>query len=204
MSQPAPRFWDICYTNEITACVTFQGALYDGSRDPGAPFPWNEPTQFIGGWRPDLFTGSEPFRITAWGLKFPGQAQVNWFHRDDAVVSSDPFAFGWSGFSFVNQYTEWDFAVGGPHYEASAWQGYWVDRKVAPLGGTRLAWRGETEDHRLVFDCIQAGPGSSKCHEEAAFNFNIAMTTTATPEPSTLLLLVTGLALWQLARRMRG
>ena len=211
MIEQGPRFWDTCYTNGFTACATFGGALYDGSNDQNAPFPWNQPTQFIGGWDQDSFTGSEPFFITAWGMKFPNpHAELNIFYADDAWSPVAPNDLGWTGFSMAwrvdpaqfppgdGAYSLFDFAVGGSHYEGAAWQGYWTDGLVPSLAGTRFAWRGETLDHRIVFDCIQAGPGSTKCRSDAA---TFSITTTVTPEPSTLLLLLTGLALVQLFRR---
>ena len=195
MKDQGPRFWDTCYTTEITACVTFE-AGFDG--------------QFHGRWREDLFTGSEPFRITAWGMQFPGKAGLDFLVGDDAWNFGGPLDFGWTDFSFVMFTNEWEFAVGGPNYEGLMWQGDWTGHRAPTLAGTRFAWRGETEDHRLVFDCIQRGPGSTKCVSVSPalhstdFGLTVAsdFSTTTAPEPSTLLLVLTGLALFKIARRV--
>jgi hypothetical protein len=199
MIDKGPRFWDTCYTTELTACATFQGELIAGSG----------PNHFLGGWRRELFTGSEPFRITAWGMKFPTKAELNLVVFDDAWNSGNPLDFGWTDYNFVVFTNEWEFAVGGDHYEGAAWEGHWIGR-VPPLAGTRFAWRGETEDHRLVFDCIQRGAGSTKCMSVPATFTTFAaldaaeLSSTTAPEPSTLLLVLTGLVLWKIARRALG
>ena len=190
MKDPAPKFWDTCFSTPITACVTFEVGFND---------------QFSGRWRTDLFKTSEPIRITAWGLKFPGKAELNVSFGDAAWNAGNPLDFGWNDFNFVMFTNEWDFAVGGEQYEGLGWQGNWVGR-VPPIGGTRFAWRGETEDHSLVFDCVQKGPGNTRCE---AFTANTAMrtaalSTTVAPEPSTFLLVLTGLLLWRYARRLMG
>lgn len=187
------RFWDTCYTTGLKACTTFE-AGFDG--------------QFVGRWRTDLFTGSQPFRITAWGMDFPGKGELDLSSGDDAWNVANPLDFGWKDFNFVVFTSEWDFAVGGEHYESSQWLGNWTGRHAPPLAGTKFAWRGETEDHRIVFDCIQHGQGSAKCEsvtpQQFASAFSRTFSTTVTPEPSTLLLVLTGLALWKVARRVMG
>ena len=199
MPQDPISFWNTCYAaNGISACASFQAGLVDGSTHPDAPFPWTEPNQFMGGWGnvgPLLINGTDPFRITAWGLQFPTPAELDLFYGDDAANYVNPDALGWTGFSFALQYGEWDFAVGGPHYEAAAWQGYWIDGVVPSLSGTRLAWRGESEDHSRVFDCVQVEAGSPDCI------VNFSSVTTTTPEPATILLLLTGFVLVALVRR---
>ena len=83
MKDPAPKFWDTCFSTPITACVTFEVGFND---------------QFSGRWRTDLFKTSEPIRITAWGLKFPGKAELNISFGDAAWNAGNPLDFGWNDF----------------------------------------------------------------------------------------------------------
>ena len=89
--EPGLSFWNTCYNaNGIHACATFGAGFTDGS--PDAPYPYSEPNQFIGAWvHPTLsFDGTQPFRITAWGLKWDTPAVLDMYYGDAGSASNPP------------------------------------------------------------------------------------------------------------------
>ena len=181
-----------CYVSgSLNACASL--TLHRADDDPVI----QHPNSFVAGVDPGA--SNVAFRITGWGFYLPQPLNVQFTMTVPEDAWGDNFPpTGWDDPGFLLRlglccgppYGEsWDFAIGGPHWFAAGFRGFWEGGPFP--ADVQFAWRGVTEDQSFTFDCIQSAPGRNDCVSVA-------------PEPSTWLLLLSGLvALTLVYRRHR-
>jgi hypothetical protein len=133
------------------------------------------------------------YRIMAWGFfsPLPSDLSFNNYYGPSNWWSAPP---EWTGFRFATGTDDPDYAFGGPQFGGEVFAGWFTgDDDVRDL---RFAWRGLSDDG-VQFDCLQAGD-SRECISPFAVE-----AVTVTPEPSTWVLLLSGLGLLALVGRRR-
>ena len=185
---PPIRDWQTCTTiGGLYACASL--SMWEESQVPGYPTG-----NYFGAGLNGLGGYPVGYRITAWGFYSPfpsdlvfdnyygpsnwGSAPTEWTH----------------GFPFATGAQDVDWALGGPQFSGEYFAGFYNGGD--DVRNLRFAWRGLTDDG-VTFDCLQAG-NSEEC--VSPFSVNAA---SVAPEPSTWVLLLTGLSVLALLSRRR-
>lgn len=136
--------------------------------------------------KPDPGFASEAFTAPGgWGNSAPARWTLNPFSREISFPGLGEYTL-FAASTAVRDDLRWSAVLEGQGGDFHAWN--WT----GPLpSGFLLVWRGESEDGTIDFDCFQNPNGGSEC-------------LTATPEPTTVILLLTGMTLLAVASHARS